>query len=72
MTAMVISGMFIHLYLASSVLLERFRTRNAIWGELVTIFALQPIFALWALLGVIVAPEATLSYSAPVLPARFI
>lgn len=67
MTALIVAGMFIHIYLTTAVLLNRFATKNAIWGELLTVFAIQPLFALWAILGAAVLPPATLSYSAPTL-----
>lgn len=50
-TALIVAGMWTHVVLQNFVVLDRVRTRNPIWGELLTVVLAVPLIPLWGLLG---------------------
>lgn len=44
---MITIAMWVHVYLAATVVMEHARTENPIWGELRTVTAIVSVLAVW-------------------------
>lgn len=53
-------GMILHIYLTATIVVPNRRTKNPIWGELVSLVLLMPIIVLWGAVATILGEYPTM------------